>query len=405
MVHVSRFAAEDTRRDAAYRWWPCTESTPPPKPEPGGSVTRRIVFHIGLAKTGTTSFQRFCHAHRGFLRRHGVLYPRRQCGRHRNHSPLVASYIAHRPEDPSVAMRWAPRLEAVQTLTAEIDASDTESALISSEHFSIHFDRSEASQLARDFARFEPEVVIMLRDTHARFFSAYNTHVTAGGALDIEDYARATLIAGTRYMSMRETILIWQTAFGADRIRLIDYDAEPDVTAAILRHCGIDGPLPGTPRVRLSLGADVVEQLRGANAEIRRRQPVPSKRSLAAWLQLTLFSILCRRRLVKSAGLNGNAMSEAARPRWTLSPRTMAALDAIAARDRDWIAATYGLTLRGSGARDHIAVSSAPASLEEREGAMRHARALVDRVGRGLWAPSQGLVTLWDRLAKMRLFS
>lgn len=184
-------------------------------------MARRIVFHIGLAKTGTTSFQHFCRDHRRLLERHGVLYPRRQVGRGGNHSPLVATYIAHRAEGPTVAIRWQPRDEAVRSLCAEVEASPAATALISSEHFAMHFDRSEALQLATDFARFDPRVVITLRDPHARFLSSYNTHVTAGGRLRLEDYARSVLVPGTRFMSARETVLIWQEAFGADNIRII----------------------------------------------------------------------------------------------------------------------------------------------------------------------------------------
>ena len=35
----------------------------------------RLVLHIGLEKTGTTSFQAFCAEHRPALAQSGVLYP------------------------------------------------------------------------------------------------------------------------------------------------------------------------------------------------------------------------------------------------------------------------------------------------------------------------------------------
>ncbi len=355
-------------------------------------LARKLVFHIGLAKTGTTSFQRFCRDHRRLLRRHGVLYPRRQLGRAANHSPLVASYIAHRPEGPTVAMRWVPRAQAVRSLAAEIEASPCQTVLVSSEHFSTHFDRSEARDLAEDFARFEPTVVITVREPHGRFLSSYNTHVTAGGRLPLEDYARSMLVPGTRFMSVRETILIWQEAFGADRVSIVDYDAVPEVTAAILRHCGIAEAVPSVDRHRVSLDADTVEALRCANAAIVARQAVPPDASLAAWLQLSAFSILCRRHL---AGLPRGG---AGRP-WAVSERTLAELDALEASDREWLAATCGLDLHGSRARERLVVAD-PVPVNEAQMLLAHA--LVERIAGRWWAPSQRAVMLFDRFMAAR---
>ena len=117
---------------------------------------KRIVFHIGLAKTGTTSFQHECHAGRRLLARDGVLYPRAMEGLAKNHSPLAASYLAHRPYDPTIAPKVVPRAAAVTKLRAEIDASPCRLALVSSEHLSIHFDAYEAGHLAEDFSAYDP---------------------------------------------------------------------------------------------------------------------------------------------------------------------------------------------------------------------------------------------------------
>ena len=355
-------------------------------------MARRIVFHVGLAKTGTTSFQHLCHAHRRLLRRHGVLYPKSSCGLRKNHSPLAASYLDYRQKDPSVAMRWAPRETAVRKLVAEIEAADAPTTLISSEHFSTHFVHYDAVRLAEDFADYDCAIVIVLRDPHQRFLSSYNTHVTAGGCLPLEDYARAMMVPGTRFMSAKETVWIWQAAFGADRIRIIDYDATGDVVEPILRLCGFEGRLPDgdTSRRRVSFGADAVEALRCANQAIRARQGVPAEASLAAWLQLALFSILCRVHIAKC---------ESTRGRWRLGAETLAALDAIAASDREAIARDYGVALRGDAAREQI-LEAEPAPPSEAR--MLLARALLDRVAWGMWAPSQWLVGLATRLAKAR---
>ncbi len=352
-----------------------------------GTMPRRIVFHIGLAKTGTTSFQRYCYAHRRTLRGSGLLYPRSQLGWARNHSPLVASYIAHRPEDRSVAFRWAPRREAVRALIGEIEAAACATALVSSEHFSTHFDRSEALELADDFAALDPLVILTLRDTHARFLSSYATHVTAGGRLTPDQYAATVLVPGTRFMSLRETVLIWQEAFGRDRLQLVDFDAEPDIVPAVLRRCGIAaGPPPSARRSRVSLPPSAIEELRQANRAIVARQAVGPRDSLGAWTQLTLLSTLCRRHLVRRG-------SDVTEDRWRLAPETMATLDALAAADLAWLATERGLVLAGSDARDRIMVTAEP-RLESGDGS-----ALVRAASHGLWSPSRHVVALCDRLA------
>ena len=59
-------------------------------------MRKKIIFHIGLEKTGTTSFQRFCYENRRALAARGVLYPTRNLAfarQSRNHAALVAGYF------------------------------------------------------------------------------------------------------------------------------------------------------------------------------------------------------------------------------------------------------------------------------------------------------------------------
>ena len=52
-------------------------------------MTREIVFHIGLEKTGTTAFQRFCAAHRGALARPRGGLPPLRAPRPGDHPPIA----------------------------------------------------------------------------------------------------------------------------------------------------------------------------------------------------------------------------------------------------------------------------------------------------------------------------
>ena len=340
-------------------------------------MSKRVVLHVGLAKTGTTSFQHACHRHRRLLARHGILYPRALCGFAKNHSPLAASYLAHRPHDPTIAMKVVPRAAAVARLAAEMAASPCPVTLLSSEHFSIHFDLYEAAHLAEDLSAHAPEIVVAIREPYGRFLSMWNTQVTAGGALSLEDYARTILVPDNRFISIRETLSIWRETFGPERVHLVDWDAGGDVAAAILARCGMDAPMPQGARRRVSLPLSAIETLRLVNAAIAARQPADG---LAAWTQRSAFSLLAHRRLARAPGAGGKPI---------VSPQTMRALDIIHAQDAAWLADTYGMRLASM--RDRL-LEGEPADVDERTRA--EADAVLRKVSRGLWPVSSAAVRI-----------
>jgi len=61
-------------------------------------MKRKLIFHIGLEKAGTGSFQRFCKEHQELLKEHSVLYPTKGPAffKNYNHAPLVACYLPYR---------------------------------------------------------------------------------------------------------------------------------------------------------------------------------------------------------------------------------------------------------------------------------------------------------------------
>ena len=74
---------------------------------------RRIVFHVGLDKTGTTSLQRYLGANQAWLKRHSILYPKRNLAFDGlNHTPLVAGYIRIIPRTGTFA---SPRRAAMRS--------------------------------------------------------------------------------------------------------------------------------------------------------------------------------------------------------------------------------------------------------------------------------------------------
>ena len=116
---------------------------------------RRIILHIGLHKTGTTTIQNVLHANRDFLLRHeGVLYP--------SLDPNLSNALLHILEDDS---RNRPRKlrskkkagftneelaarreEFLNSLDAEISSSEWNTLLLSAEGLS-HWSAPELAKL------------------------------------------------------------------------------------------------------------------------------------------------------------------------------------------------------------------------------------------------------------------
>lgn len=100
---------------------------------------RRVVLHIGMGKTGTTSIQALCNVNRDLLGRHGVLYP---ASPGRNRHTRLGLAMQDDADPPRQSVDWQrqevsqpselrPIMEA--ELRAEIGASDAHTVLLSDE--------------------------------------------------------------------------------------------------------------------------------------------------------------------------------------------------------------------------------------------------------------------------------
>ena len=357
-------------------------------------MTGRMVFHIGLEKTGTTAFQLFCAAHRGLLTRHGVLYPRTGAQRRAHHAAFAASYLGDAVPDPSIARRPPTRESTVRALRRELDRSGVRCGLISAEHLSSRFDGRRAEALARDFADRDVRIVVAVRDLHARFVSAYGTAIESGGRLSLDAYADEVLDPANPYLDIAATLSPWRRAFGTDRIAVVDYDAAGDIVPALLAACGLaglDAARPARWRDKSAMAPDALRVLRLCNIRLHERQGSPAGRALPIWAQHTFFSNACRRLLSRSVPPGAGAP-------WSVTPRNLERLDRAADRERAWLLAHHGLRLRGADARSGLLVGpDAPPSARH----LAEAQALVDRVAGPLWSLGAALVAA-NRVAARR---
>jgi len=224
------------------------------------------VLHIGLEKTGSTSFQAFCADNRERLAALGVCYPKvPACFLRINHAPLAASYFtAAEAAALLIAGRRADRAEAVAALEAE--AAGAALTLLSAEHFSSRFDPGRIARLAADLAGFDATVAVVVRDPLARAVSAYATTVASGRDITLAAFVDELCAPGNPYLRSRATIEAWSGVFGRERMMVVACREGGDIVAELATRLlpAAIGEVRGYRR-NVSPGAEVIERRRRAH--------------------------------------------------------------------------------------------------------------------------------------------
>jgi len=313
------------------------------------TMPAKVVFHIGLEKTGITSFQKFCHGNSALLRAHGLLYPVHSFAfarRTLNHAPLVASYIASdRWGDYDLAGSPRSRAKVVASLKAEIEgAHGIDTALISAEHFSSRFFPAHIEALADDFEAFDCKIVVVVRAHETRARSAYSTTIRSGRGLTIDEFFDELLLPGNWYVRYRETIERWREVFGRSNVKLVRYEEQKDIVdqlagVILAETAGThgEGRLSGRRHfVNSDIDATVLEAQRRVNMEITSRQCGllgPVRHRLISLARAGLLRALTRR-------LSGRTPSMI-----SVDPLRRQSLEQMAAVDRAFLFEEYGLRL------------------------------------------------------------
>lgn len=360
------------------------------------AMKKTVIFHIGLEKTGTTSIQHFCSDSHDLLLRHGLLYPTKNIGfaKH-NHAALAGAYLSERPHDFTMTRSRAPRAAVVPSIIAEMNRSDAGTVVISAEHFSSRFDPPEIEALARDFDAFDTRVAVAVRNHRSRFFSSYSTYVDGGGQLHVEDYAVQMLARETRYLSVRQTLPMWQAVFGREAIDLFDYDAQSDIVPAFIGRYS-SAPLGARPayRDKTALKPSAAEAVRRVNRMVAEKQRGHAEENYSAWLQRRYFQRLLARRI----GALGATLAD---DRWQISHESLRRIDAIAEADGVWLKEQYGFAPQPATTTRHTA--SVDATVPDGGHATDLlARALVEASMQGRWTISEALVTAFSALGRWR---
>jgi len=180
----------------------------------------KIIFHIGIHKTGTTAIQAFCTRNREMLAQRGLLYP-----------SVYTKFNAHHPLPWALGVRHPDKTDGdkpediAAAILEEAKARRADKVLISSEEFRNLDNHAVLMQLRSLFAGTDQEVVVYLRRQDDFLVSKYGQHVRmyairyASSILDF--YLRHNYVNRYNYWELTHR---WAKAFGEQALRVKVYD-------------------------------------------------------------------------------------------------------------------------------------------------------------------------------------
>lgn len=234
-------------------------------------MTRKVLLHIGLPKTGTTFLQEALWANKTALRERGVLLPGQDRRRH-----LLASLDLR--EDPKLARRPGDVAHPWRDLVDEVLAWDGPTAVISHEFFAAA-SQAQVRRAVESFPEIELHVIVTARDMVGLGLSRWQEWVKNGGRAGVDAYPGTddydpTDEWGWGSFDLADILDRWGSVIVHERIHVL-----PMVTGAraedlwerFLEVLGLEAdglPAPEEARNR-SLGLVEVELLRRVNARLK----------------------------------------------------------------------------------------------------------------------------------------
>lgn len=176
-------------------------------------AVKTVFFHIGFAKTGTTSIQRFLTANRASLAGMGILYPRAgTCGMDPHHQLACSLPIADAGRDVGLT---GPEAGFLDELIKEMEAFPGHACVISSEVLSAYSPYGGPDVLRRILCAYDCKVIAYLRRQDL-WLNSWAVEISKNGhTLDIgPDSTHPACCLADYY----ESLQCWVTAFGRDAV-------------------------------------------------------------------------------------------------------------------------------------------------------------------------------------------
>jgi hypothetical protein len=234
-------------------------------------VARKVFFHVGLPKTGTTYLQTLMWNNRDELRRQGVLLPGTSGRQH-----LWASGAVR--EDPNLERRSPDAPRAWDQLLEEVNRWPG-TAVISHEFFSSA-SAEQAAHAASAVDEAEVHVVVTARDTLSLVTARWQEYVKNGSTVPIDDYpVREDTDPTDEWdwgsLDLADVLARWGATLPPERLHVLTLPkpAEPRETLW-LRFAELVGIDPAACQVsgsvqNESLGVVEVELLRRVNGRLQ----------------------------------------------------------------------------------------------------------------------------------------
>ena len=195
-------------------------------------MKRKLYIHAGAGKTATTAIQSFLLRNVSQLQSNGCLYP--EVGRQYSaHHPLAALFLPHTPG----WVAGTSETETIDALIDEIEASECETAIISSEVF---FYATKLREMQEYFRRYDTRVLFYLRRQDEWLESIYRQDLKVG---ETTETAAEFLRRRGRDGKFFSRLEAWAAVFGRGSIQAHLFRSDPDgnpIEQSFLRSCGVD---------------------------------------------------------------------------------------------------------------------------------------------------------------------
>src|SRR5688572_25154818 len=219
----------------------------PEHPEPKDTERGRAIVHIGIAKTGTTSFQAWARRYRRELAaKTGLNY---YDGRFMNSHYELAILSIRRDRDMQIR-RWHPdwwreewQIDVRDHIRRQVERP-VETLLCSAEGLSLVRDTDEVHRLVQLLRPREVSVVVVLREP-AAFLGALADELHRAGLEPNADPESIAYIEPDSWLVRYDDLLdVYRTVLGPDRVTVLSYEEnvqrDGSIIPALLRACGAD---------------------------------------------------------------------------------------------------------------------------------------------------------------------
>ncbi len=240
---------------------------------------KRIFLHIGQPKSGTTALQRTFAAYNDSPANRFIHYPLN--GRYGRYQKKAVAHhnLAY---ELYVPKSFRPNFGGWSDLQAEIDATEKDNVVISSEAFRRFLANAAAGKLRKLFPQYDCKVVLYLRPQWDYIESGYNQLIRFGRYRgNIGSFYEQQ---GRKLIDYQNIITAWSKAVGQDNIICLPFNKEVK-TNGIVKHfishaLNMNVDVPSSETANTKAGLRALSAIRYCSARYKRRtgqEALPTK--------------------------------------------------------------------------------------------------------------------------------